>query len=229
MSKKVILRIESSRLGKVEEVNSFLQTLNDLYNAIIIIDVIRYSSWNVNRNIDRTLSDIEMEFKKHEDIFGSLSRKDLANAIFSNYPLDGHITFQKKIDRILQNSDISSLILPHEKLIMSKVNIQSPGFWEFIGDPEILTIISNFILFYLNNRYNKEGKELNKPKNEQQLIEDLIHTLKLAGYSEIEARVLARILLTPHIERLRNLIEGGWIDDVKKIDSEKEKDNEKNQ
>lgn len=109
-----------------------------------------------------------------------------------------------------------------EPLILNRVNIQSPGFWEFIGSLNPLEQIRK----YINERHerNKDRRyrmrqeemlqELEIEKYKTQNIKDRIEILKSLGYKPKEIRELVKYFIEEPLERLGRHQDQHLIDDA---------------
>ncbi len=203
------LKIKAERLGTVKEVKQLLTDFENAYNSIYAFDFLVDT---LSNGQDRRLRLLDERFHNWRKYWKEFSmRKD--------FPYD-HFMFELFWDRHLHRADESTLnllelqgkididkiVLPADSLIISKVNIQSPGFWEFLGSANPLTFIREFIkdLSY-RNRQEKELGEL-------KILQEKIATLKQLGYSDIEIRQLTTAMVTEPLKKIGNHKDSGLID-----------------
>lgn len=117
------------------------------------------------------------------------------------------IEFQNQID-------IDKLVIPDDRLHITKVNIQSPGYWEFLGNINPLEKIRK----YLNDRHEREKDRKYRNRQEQEkgdleIVDKKIELLKKMGYSETEIRQLATTMVTNPLRQLDQYQDNGQIDE----------------
>ena len=203
------LKIKAERLGTVKEVKQLLTDFENAYNSIYAFDFLVDTLSNDQDRRLRLLDERFHNFRKYWKEFSM--RKDFPYDPFM-FELfwDRHLhrTDESTINLLeLQSKiDIDKIVLPADSLIISKVNIQSPGFWEFLGSANPLTFIREFIkdLSY-RNRQEKELGEL-------KILQEKIATLKQLGYSDIEIRQLTTAMVTEPLKKIGNHKDSGLID-----------------
>src|SRR5690606_11924323 len=94
--------------------------------------------------------------------------------------------------------DFEKIILPSDALVINRVNIQSPGFWEFLGSLNPLQQIREF----LKDRHERKKDKKYRSRQEEELgdlsimekknniVNQRIEILKGLGYPEAEIRQL---------------------------------------
>lgn len=110
--------------------------------------------------------------------------------------------------------------MPSDRLIISKVNIQSPGFWEVIGSLNPLQQIREYIKDRHERKKDKnyrcrqeeELKELEIQERKDKIVNERIKTLKELGYSDIEIRQLVTSMVIQPLNRLGQHQDNGQID-----------------
>lgn len=126
------LRIRAERLGKVREVTDFLADLESAYNNIYVFDFL-VSSLNNDRNCQRDLFEEKLSITSKywtrkdfpfDTIFFEVFLREYRYGFHSTLP--NLADFQNKVN-------FERLVIPEDNLVLSKVNIQSPGLWEFLG------------------------------------------------------------------------------------------------
>jgi hypothetical protein len=114
-------------------------------------------------------------------------------------------------------SDIEGLILPEDRLRMTSVVIESPGFWEFLGNLNPLSQIREYLKdrherrqdIEYRERYERERLSLENERQrienarfETELIRERIQLLEEAGFGPDEIR---RLTVRHAFEPLRQL------------------------
>ncbi|MDE5487303.1 hypothetical protein [Elizabethkingia meningoseptica] len=202
------LRIKAERLGTVNDVISLLSDIEFAYNSIytfnFLVDSLAYNQERNNRYAKELL-----DYYKHD-----FPRYIFINENILNKPLPNLIELQKNID-------FEKIILPDDKLVISKVNIQSPGFWEFVGSLNPLQQMRE----YLNDRHErqKDRKYRNRQEEElgnleiqdkkNKLISQRIDILKNAGYSDIEIRQMVNSMINLPLNKLGEYQDKGQIEE----------------
>ncbi len=203
------LRIKAERLGTVKEVIQLLTDFENAYNSIYAFDFLVDT---LSNDRDRRLSELNERFHNWRKYWKEFSmRKDFPYDPFM-FELfwDRHLyrTDESTLNllELQSNIDIDKIVLPADTLTISKVNIQSPGFWEFLGSANPLTFIREFIkdLTY-RNRQEKELGEL-------KILQEKISTLKQLGYSDIEIRQLTTAMVTEPLKKIEKHKDSGLID-----------------
>lgn len=204
-----ILKIKAKRLGTVKEVKQLLTDFENAYNSIYAFDFLVDTLSNDQARRLRLLDERFHNWRKYWKEFSM--RKDFPYDPFM-FELfwDRHLhrTDESTLNLLeLQSKiDIDKIVLPADSLVISKVNIQSPGFWEFLGSANPLTFIREFVkdLSY-RNRQEKELGEL-------KILQEKIATLKQLGYSDIEIRQLTTAMVTEPLKKIGNHKDSGLID-----------------
>jgi len=218
------LRIKAERLGTVSEVTSLLTDLEGAYNSIYAFDFL----------VDTLAYDREREFKQVDERFHRLRKywKDVSNR--KEYPLDPlmyemffeEFAFGRQASALpnlleLQSKiDIDKIVLPSERLFISKVNIQSPGFWEVLGSLNPLQQIREYIKDRherkkdnnYRSRQEEEIAELEIQERKDRIINQRIQTLKGFGYSDIEIRQLVTTMVIQPLTKLGRYQDNGQIE-----------------
>lgn len=116
--------------------------------------------------------------------------------------------------------DFDRIVLPIDRLVISKVNIQSPGFWEVIGSLNPLQQIRE----YLKDRHERKKDKKYKNRQEEELAEleiiersdkiinQRIETLKSLGYSDLEIRQIITAMIVHPLNRLGKHQDNGQIE-----------------
>jgi len=131
-TEKTSLRINAERLGNVSDIVDLLNDLEKAYNSIYTFEFLvgtlsndRDRKDDENIQIFYRFRKLSSEFNRKEFIFDPyFFELFLLNRPHENLP--NLLEIQTKID-------IDKIVLPSDRLYISKVNIQSPGFWEVLG------------------------------------------------------------------------------------------------
>lgn len=108
--------------------------------------------------------------------------------------------------RLSPIKEVREVIMPNERLIINKVSIESPGFWEFLGSINPLQQIREYLKDRHERRKDKEWRERLEEKKmelenlslQNKIVGERIEILKSIGYSnEGIRRVVSRHLYEP--------------------------------
>jgi hypothetical protein len=218
------IRIKSERLGTVKEVRKLLKDFDKAYNSIYAFNFL----------VDSLVNDNERKRRLLDDKFHDLRKYWKESYIQKDFPFDP-LFFEIFWDKYLRSFDepkvnlldlqakidFEKVLLPSDTLKINKVNIQSPGFWEFLGALNPLQQIRE----YLNDRHERNKDKKYRSRQEEELgglsimekknniVSQRIEILKGLGYSETEIRQLVSSLIIEPLNKLdqhqdRGLIEG---------------------
>jgi len=205
------LRIKAERLGTVSEVKNLLADLENAYNSIyafdFLVDSVIYDRERNFRQLDERFHRMRRYWKEfsnrkdfpHDPFFYELFWEDNLNR--QQYILPSLLELQSKID-------IEKIILPNDRLVISKVNIQSPGFWEFLGGLNPLQQIRE----YIKDRQEEELGDLSIEEKRNNIINQRIDMLKKLGYSDIEIRQLVTAMVITPLKELDKHQDNGQIE-----------------
>jgi len=217
------LRIKAEKLGTVTEVKNLLADLENAYNSIYAFDFL----------VDSIIYDRERNFRQLDERFHRMRRywKEFSNRkefpydpFFFEFFLEDNFNKQQNgLPNLLElqsKIDIESIILPSDRLVISKVNIQSPGFWEFLGGLNPLQQIREYIKDRherkkdkdYRSRQEEELAELSIEEKRNNIINQRIDMLKKVGYSEIEIRQLVTAMVITPLKRLDKHQDNGQIE-----------------
>lgn len=123
--------------------------------------------------------------------------------------------FQSKID-------FGTIIVPSDKLVLAKVNIQSPGYWEFLGGLNPLQQIREYIKDRherqkdrkFRNRQEEELGQLAIIEKQNTIVNQKIEILKSLGYGDAEIRQIVTAMVIAPLGRLDKHQDSGQIDDI---------------
>lgn len=128
------LVIKGKRSASVSEVREYLTAVEEAYNNLYVVDLIIADLRNEIQEIERGRA-----FRVARTDF--LSQTGLDRGQKSPLPF------------------IEEYLLPEDKLQLSSVVIESPGFWEFMGSLNPLQQIRNFINDHHERRQDREYRE----------------------------------------------------------------------
>lgn len=233
---KVVLRIKAEKLGTITEVKNLLADLEYAYNSIYTFDNLVGTFHLENFKRIEEIQDRYHDFLiDMEDI--KEGNKNIKDRII--YELFWNLSYFQSVKNSLPNIlDLQSKIIfedaipQGEKLFVNKVNIQSPGMWEFLGS---LNPLEQFRK-YLNdrherikdknyrNRQEEELGDLNIIGKENEVIGQRIKMLKDLGYSEIEIRQIITEMVQKPLQRLNKYQDSEQIENAEfvTLDTERE-------
>ena len=222
-TEKTSLRIKAERLGNVSAVVELLTDLEKAYNSIYAFEFL----------VDTLSSDRDRKYRQDEERFHRLrklsrefDRKEFSFDLFSyelffeehmlNRPqgsLPNLLDLQSKIE-------IEKIVLPSDRLCISKVNIQSPGFWEVFGSLNPLQQIREGLNDHHerkkdNNYRNRQAEELGDLaiiEKKESILNLRIDTLKKLGYSDTEIRQLITTMVIEPLDKLNKHQDSGQIE-----------------
>ena len=217
------LRIKAERLGTVSEVKNLLADLENAYNSIyafdFLVDSVIYDRERNFRQLDERFHRMRRYWKEfsnrkdfpHDPFFYELFWEDNLNR--QQYILPSLLELQSKID-------IEKIILPNDRLVISKVNIQSPGFWEFLGGLNPLQQIREYIKDRHERKKDKDYRsrqeeelgDLSIEEKRNNIINQRIDMLKKLGYSDIEIRQLVTAMVITPLKELDKHQDNGQIE-----------------
>lgn len=216
-TEKTTLKIKAEKLGTITEVKQLLTDFESAYNSIYAFNFL----------VDTLSNDRDRRLRLFDERFHDLRKYWKEFSVRKDYPYDPfmlelfwdrylHRTDESSMNLIeLQSKiDIDKIVLPSDRLVLSRVNIQSPGFWEFLGAINPLKQIREGIKdFTYRNRQEKEMGELN-------IIKEKVEILQNLGYSEAEIRQFALPMVIEPLNKIGKHKENGLIDGVDEEDEE---------
>lgn len=223
-SEKSSLRIKAERLGTVTEVTSLLTDLESAYNSIyafnFLVDSLVYDRERILKQVDERFHRLRNNWKEFS------FRKDysfdpiLYAMFFEEYAFRGPKDFLPNLLEFQSTIVIDKVVLPGDRLYISKVNIQSPGFWEVLGSLNPLQQIREYIKDRHernkdNNyrcRQEEEIGELEIKERRNRILNQRIETLKGLGYSDSEIRQLVMSMIVEPLNRLGRHQDNGQIE-----------------
>ena len=217
------LRIKAEKLGTVSEVVALLTDLETAYNSIYAFDFL----------VDTLSIDRERKQKQVNERFYSSQKNWEKFSYHRDFPFDPlfyemlfeEYAFIRQKDALpnlleLQSKiDIAKIVLPSDRLFISKVNVQSPGFWEVCGSLNPLNQIREYIKDrherkkddQYRSRQEEEIGELEIEKRRNEIINQKIDTLQRLGCSEAEIRQLVTAMVFEPLDRLGRHQDNGQI------------------
>jgi hypothetical protein len=217
------LKIKAKRLGTVKEVKQLLTDFENAYNSIYAFDFLVDTLSNDRDRRLRLLGEKLHNWGKYWEEFTIRKGFPYDPFMFEFFwDLYLHRTDESTISLLeLQSKiDIDKIVLPADKLTISKVNIQSPGFWEFLGSLNPLQQIRE----YLKDRHDRQKDKKYRSRQEEELgdlsimekknniIKQRIEILRGLGYSETEIRQLVMTMVIEPLNKLGGHIDNGQID-----------------
>lgn len=205
------IKIKSERLGSVQTVKQLLTDIENAYNSIYAFNFLVDTLSNDRDRQRRLLDEHFHHWRKYwREI--SMREKFPFDTFFYEFFLDRYffrqhdrpinlIEFQSKLD-------IDRLVLPQDRLVITKINIQSPGFWEFLGSANPLQFIRDFIKdITFRNRQEKELGDL-------KILQEKIEILKDLDYDEAQIRQLVFTMITEPLNKISRHKDNGQIDGI---------------
>ena len=210
---KSTMKIKAERLGTVKEIHQMLKDFDNAYNSIYVINFL----------VDSLQNDRERQIRKMKDEFHDLRmfRKEFYQE--KDFPYDP-MFFEIFWDRYLRRYeesrinllelqsklDFEKIVLPSESLMINRVNIQSPGFWEFLGSLNPLQQTREFLKDRhernkdknYRSRQEEELGELSIMERKNNIVNQKIEILKRLGYSEAEIRQLVTSMVLKPLNQL---------------------------
>lgn len=169
------LRIFANRGGTVDEITTYLKDMEDAYESLYVFN--------------QKLEILNPNSKKYRRLG----------------PWIYELGFPYFFDTARSIQENRKLVLPEDKLIIEKVSIQSPGFWEFLGSLNPLLQIREYLNDRHRRRQDREWREETEKQKailenqiiQQKLIEgnnsvikDRIEILRELGHTQEEIRQL---------------------------------------
>jgi len=222
-TEKLSLRIKAERLGNVSDIVDLLTDLEKAYNSIYAFEFL----------VDTLANDQERKYRQNDERF-HLFRKLSKEFNRKEFPFDPYfyeMFFKEFMFNRLQYSlpnlielqskiDIDKMVLPSDRLYISKVNIQSPGFWEVLGSLNPLQQIREGLKDHherkkdnkYRSRQEEELGELAIIEKKESILNTRIDTLKKLGYSDAEIRQLVTTMVIEPLNKLGKHQDNGQIE-----------------
>ena len=235
MSEISELKINAERLGTVKEVKQFLTDLENAYNSLYVFDFLVEA---LSNDRDKKLKHLESDERFH---YWRKKWKDFMN--YKDFPYDPfifelfmdnylHRTDENSINLLeyLNKIDIDRIVLPADRLTITKINIQSPGKWNFEGVSKIIYELRQLIkdIWYENEHQRKSHKiernhkekmyEIERNHKEKmyefELLEKKMKILEQLGYNPIEIRQIVVKMVWEPICKIVEHIDSGLIEGI---------------
>lgn len=217
-----VLRIKAEQLGSIEEIKSLLTDLELAYNSIYAFELIIQA---IPSDIQRSLANLANREKYLDDFIKRSQRKDLIYEYERLYNLMEYFYFDGRrllpsLKNYYENLDTNNFVGVTDKLMLSKVNIQSPGFWEFLGTANPLNQIREYLKDRHERNKDKEYRsaqekrkgELDIMEKEDGILNGRIDMLKKLGFSDIEIRQMVVKMVVQPLHLLDKYQDNGQIE-----------------
>jgi len=222
-TEKTSLRIKAERLGNVSDIVELLIDLEKAYNSIyafeFLVDTLsndRDRKYRQNDERFHRFRKLSREFNRKEFPFDPYFSEMFFEVFMFNRPQDSLpnlLELQSKIE-------IEKIVLPSDRLYISKVNIQSPGFWEVLGSLNPLQQIREGLKDHherkkdnkYRSRQEEELGELAIIEKKEGILNTRIDTLKKLGYSDTEIRQLVTTMVIEPLNKLGRHQDNGQIE-----------------
>lgn len=231
-----LLRLRTSSLHRTADLLEFVRVLDDAYESVSALDdaiSMLLQEPDAPRSIHLYSRSLNYSYRPRDlsDAFQFISghRKQISRFV------DGAVNDTRKA------SEDYDLLEQEGRLIVRSFQMNSPGFWEFIGSLNPLEVLRN----YLNDRHKRRqdreyreaaeadrlDQELQQARleNDRRTLEnwDLedqiafrrVEALQRAGISKKELHYLTRRIVTRNLDRLEVVAERTNIDATAEIES----------
>ena len=218
------LRIKAERLGTVSEVICLLKGFETAYNSIyafdFLVDTLFYDRERKLKQVDERFHILRKyweDFSKQKDFpFNPF----MYEMFFEEYAFSRSKDTLPNLLELQSKIDIEKIVLPSDRLIISKVNIQSPGFWEVLGSLNPLQQIRE----YIKDRHERKKDDQYRSRQEEEIgnleieerrnriINQRIEILRELGYSDAEIRQLVMAMVIEPLNRLGQHQDNGQIE-----------------
>jgi hypothetical protein len=185
---------------EVEHVVEFLSDLRNAYNSILAFDI-----------ITSQLSDWPFPYEPLTDnpVFTLRRRGRRGVQVVGDWPINGE--------------QVATLVPLGERLVLSAVEIASPGLWEFLGSLSMLEVLRRYLADRHERRKDRAYREtaeerrlfLENLQREDALISGRLRTLRENGATERQLAPLLNGLLNRPLTALDKHQDRGLIGDAK--------------
>lgn len=227
------LRIKAERLGSVREINQLLSAIENAYNHLYAFEYI----------VDSLIQNQELQFRLNDDRYHRWRKmwKEFSNR--KDYPFDPffyemiyedflfRLPYTPKVNLLeLKNNIIfDEIILPHNRLQLTRVNVQSPGFWEFLGSLNPLQQLREYLKdrherqkdTNYRNRQEEEKGDLDNILKKEGIINQRIDMLHKLGYNETEIRQFVFPMIVQPLNLVGRQQDNGLIETPEEIANNK--------
>ncbi|AHY47564.1 Hypothetical Protein RradSPS_2281 [Rubrobacter radiotolerans] len=202
MAEKIgVLRINVERAGVVADVRRYLDVVERAYNGFYVFELFSDT--------------LESEFRNYRRY------RYLPEEIYGIPP-----TLLGTFQREYASSDLYRYVLPKDRIYITSVSIQSPGFWEFLGALNPLEVIRKSLMDHHERRQDRDFREeLERERlqleNERTYLEnerlktavyrERIGLLREAGVPEDQVRTMVNDLVYEPIKELESIVDTGQI------------------
>ena len=204
---KAAIKIKGLRGGAVDEISQFLADMEGAYNALYHFDrkIVR---WDRRRRYwKRYIGPEELFYESH-----------------SEFPNFG--------DQIILDGEKEN-ILPIYRLELTRVSIQSPGFWEFMGSLNPLQQLREYLNDRHKRRQDKEFREVSEKRKlelenellvrqimekENSVLRERFQLMKEAGISQDEIEQFIWGQIGKPISKIAKYQDSGLIEGSKEKD-----------
>lgn len=200
------IQIKAHRLGTVKEVVSFLEHFNYAYNSIYAFNFLVDTLIKEKEIYERDLRVLDERIKKRNqyEIFLHERESTLYNSFWGR-EFAGSNKRRVSLFELESSIDFEKILLPRDVLVINKVNIQSPGFWEFLGSTNPLVQIRE----YLKDRHERKKDKKYRLRQEEELgelsiMKEKIKILESLGYPDTEIRQMMSSMIVKPLEELGN-------------------------
>ncbi len=172
-SAKAILTIHVSRGGLVDETLSFLVDIQNAYENLYVLQL----------TIDEVKRKYIKAIERNREMYLGLDSSSLRGV---------------RPPTLRKTWNVPRYILPDDRLVVHKVNISSPGVWEFLGSLNPLLQLREYLKDLHERRKDKEWREakeqqeinLKHIKLGVSILQEQIDLLKSIGYTDKQVRKL---------------------------------------
>lgn len=203
------IRIYGNILGTTQDIISLWESIEKNY-----INIIAY-----NKIITEILGNNETM---------NLGRHSYLSVRKRPYGFNNRIIFME----YCENYNIADIISPDEYPVITKINFNSPGFWEVIGQWNPFEQLRNYIqerhlrikdkkyvwdMEKKNKQIELESKQLSNDLLKLDIVQKMILQLKEIGLSDIEIRHVVQKVYS-NLDLINSHIDDGRIIKIKKVD-----------
>ena len=160
-----LLIIHTERLGTVRQITDLLFDIENLYDNVYLYHLLTDREYK-NHFFDRYDNKQVHRLRDYLNFRYEITQKYLIEEFLQVHPIEHYI---QKNANIFNRPTFRDLVPETDRLYLNKVNIQSPGFWEFLGALNPLSFILDLTKLIIEVR--KERR--NRPYEEQRQILEL--------------------------------------------------------
>jgi hypothetical protein len=213
------IKIKAERLGTIQQVKQLLTDIDNAYNSIYAFNYLIESLYNDRERRIRLFND---RFNKRDFHLKAFSSELFLLGVFWDKYFGGIDSNSSNLLQLQSQLDIEKIVIPSDRLNILKINIQSPGFWEFLGSLNPLQQIKE----YLKDKHEREKDRNYRSRQEEELgelsiwekrdaiLRQRIEMLRSLGYEDAEIRQLVVSMVIEPLNKLGNHQENGQIDGI---------------